>query len=91
MLAVVELGGNQFIVRVGDVIDVKKMDAEVNSTVMIHWVALLNGATFLNACRKNYLALSLPMTVSVLDNLALALSYPLLILYPKRQISISLL
>jgi large subunit ribosomal protein L21 len=33
MLAVVELGGNQFIVRVGDVIDVKKMDAEVNATV----------------------------------------------------------
>ena len=33
MLAVVELGGNQFIVRVGDVIDVKKMDAEINSTV----------------------------------------------------------
>lgn len=33
MLAVVELGGNQFIVRVGDVIDVKKMDVEVNATV----------------------------------------------------------
>ena len=33
MLAVVELGGNQFIVRVGDVIDVKKMDAEINATV----------------------------------------------------------
>ena len=33
MLAVVELGGNQFIVRVGDVIDVKKMDADVNATV----------------------------------------------------------
>jgi large subunit ribosomal protein L21 len=33
MLAVVELGGNQFMVRVGEVIDVKKMDAEVNSTI----------------------------------------------------------
>lgn len=33
MLAVVELGGNQFMVRVGEVIDVKKMDAEVNATI----------------------------------------------------------
>jgi ribosomal protein L21 len=33
MLAVVELGGNQFMVRVGEVIDVKKMDAEINSTI----------------------------------------------------------
>ncbi len=33
MLAVVELWGNQFIVRQGDVIDVKKIDAEVNSTI----------------------------------------------------------
>ncbi len=33
MLAVIELGGNQFIVRAGDVIDVKKMDAEVNATI----------------------------------------------------------
>ena len=41
MLAVVELGGNQFIVRVGDVIDVKKMDAEVNSTVST-WALLVS-------------------------------------------------
>jgi large subunit ribosomal protein L21 len=33
MLAVVELGGNQFMVRVGEVIEVKKMDAEINSTI----------------------------------------------------------
>lgn len=33
MLAVIELGGNQFTVKVGDVIDVKKQDAEVNSTI----------------------------------------------------------
>jgi large subunit ribosomal protein L21 len=33
MLAVVELWGNQFIVRQGDVIDVKKIDAEVNATI----------------------------------------------------------
>lgn len=33
MLAVVELWGNQFTVKVGDVIDVKKQDAEVNSTI----------------------------------------------------------
>jgi large subunit ribosomal protein L21 len=39
MLAVVELGGNQFMVRVGEVIDVKKMDGEINST--INAVALL--------------------------------------------------
>ena len=32
MLAVVELGWNQFIVRKGDIIDVKKVDKEVNST-----------------------------------------------------------
>lgn len=32
MLAVIELGWNQFIVRKGDVIDVKKLDKEVNST-----------------------------------------------------------
>jgi large subunit ribosomal protein L21 len=33
MLAAVELGGNQFIVRVGDVIDVKKIEAEINATI----------------------------------------------------------
>lgn len=33
MLAVVELGWNQFTVKVGDIIDVKKQDAEVNSTI----------------------------------------------------------
>ncbi|MCD5380388.1 50S ribosomal protein L21 [Candidatus Gracilibacteria bacterium] len=31
MIAVIELGGNQFNVRVGDVIDVKKMKADVDS------------------------------------------------------------
>lgn len=31
MLAVIELGWNQFIVRKGDVIDVKKLDKEINS------------------------------------------------------------
>jgi len=30
MLAVVELGGNQFIVEKGDIIDVKKQDVEAN-------------------------------------------------------------
>lgn len=35
MLAVIELGGNQFIVRQGDIIDVKKLDAEVNSTMTV--------------------------------------------------------
>lgn len=33
MLAVIELGGNQFIVREGDVIDVKKLDKEINETI----------------------------------------------------------
>ncbi len=33
MLAVIELGGNQFIVRQGDVIDVKKLDQEINATI----------------------------------------------------------
>lgn len=32
MIAVIELGGNQFTVKAGDVIDVKKLDKEVNST-----------------------------------------------------------
>ncbi|MDD3646718.1 MAG: 50S ribosomal protein L21 [Candidatus Gracilibacteria bacterium] len=35
MLAVIELGGNQFIVRQGETIDVKKVDAEVNSTITV--------------------------------------------------------
>ena len=35
MLAVIELGGNQFIVRQGDVIDVKKLDQEINATITI--------------------------------------------------------
>ena len=35
MLAVIELGGNQFIVRQGDIIDVKRQDVEVNSTVTL--------------------------------------------------------
>ena len=33
MLAVIELGGNQFIVRKGDIIETKKQDAEVNATI----------------------------------------------------------
>lgn len=33
MLAVIELGGNQFTVKVGDVIDVKKQEGEVNATI----------------------------------------------------------
>ncbi len=33
MLAVLELGGNQFIVREGDIIDVKKVDSEINSII----------------------------------------------------------
>jgi large subunit ribosomal protein L21 len=32
MLAVIELGWNQFTVKAGDIIDVKKQDKEVNST-----------------------------------------------------------
>lgn len=32
MLAVIELGGNQFTVKQGDIIDVKKLDKEVWST-----------------------------------------------------------
>ncbi|MBW7954942.1 50S ribosomal protein L21 [Candidatus Gracilibacteria bacterium] len=35
MLAVIELGGNQFIVRKGDVIDVKKLAKEVNDTLSV--------------------------------------------------------
>ncbi len=33
MLAVIELGWNQFIVRAGDVIDVKKQDVEVGKKI----------------------------------------------------------
>ncbi|MDP5039043.1 MAG: 50S ribosomal protein L21 [Candidatus Gracilibacteria bacterium] len=35
MLAVIELGGNQFIVRVGDVIDVKKLDKQVGENIEV--------------------------------------------------------
>lgn len=35
MLAVVELGWNQFTVRVWDVIDVKKLDKEIGETVAL--------------------------------------------------------
>ena len=35
MLAVLELGGNQFIVREWETIDVKKMDSEINSTITV--------------------------------------------------------
>ena len=33
MIAVIELGWNQFIVRKGDIIDVKKQDTEVGKTI----------------------------------------------------------
>ncbi len=33
MIAVIELWGNQFIVRKGDIIDVKKQDVEVGKTI----------------------------------------------------------
>lgn len=33
MIAVIELGWNQFTVKVGDIIDVKKLAQEVNSTI----------------------------------------------------------
>lgn len=35
MLAVIELGGNQFIVKVGDIIDVKKLSQEVGETLSV--------------------------------------------------------
>lgn len=35
MIAVIELGWNQFIVRKGDVIDVKKLDKEINSNFSV--------------------------------------------------------
>lgn len=58
MLAVVELGGNQFIVRKGDVIDVKKLAKEVNDNLSVEamlisdeewkelkvWAPLLSGS-----------------------------------------------
>lgn len=33
MIAVIELGWNQFTVKKGDIIDVKKLDKELNSTI----------------------------------------------------------
>lgn len=35
MLAVIELGWNQFTVKAGDIIDVKKQDKELNSTITL--------------------------------------------------------
>lgn len=35
MLAVIELGGNQFIVQKGDIIEVKKQDIEVGKTLSV--------------------------------------------------------
>ncbi len=35
MIAVIELGGNQFTVRKGDVIDVKKLDKEINANFSV--------------------------------------------------------
>ena len=35
MIAVIELGGNQFIVRKGDIIEVKKQDVEVGKTMSV--------------------------------------------------------
>ncbi len=35
MLAVVELGGNQFMVQKGDIIEVKKQDAEVGKKISV--------------------------------------------------------
>ncbi len=35
MLAVVELGWNQFIVRQGDIIDVKKLDKQIGDTLSV--------------------------------------------------------
>ena len=40
MLAVIELGGNQFIVRQGDIIDVKRQDVEINSTITLEALLL---------------------------------------------------
>lgn len=35
MLAVIELGWNQFIVKIGDIIDVKKQSEEVNGVIVL--------------------------------------------------------
>lgn len=35
MLAVVEIGGNQFIVRQGDIIETKRQDVEITSTLTV--------------------------------------------------------
>ena len=35
MIAVIELGGNQFTVKKGDVIDVKKLDKEINANFSV--------------------------------------------------------
>ena len=35
MLAVVEIGGNQFMVQKGDIIEVKKQNAEIGSTLSV--------------------------------------------------------
>ncbi|MCH2189028.1 50S ribosomal protein L21 [Candidatus Gracilibacteria bacterium] len=35
MLAVIEVGGNQFIVRKGDIIETKKQDAEVKAKITV--------------------------------------------------------
>ena len=35
MIAVIELGGNQFIVRKGDIIEVKRQDVEVGKTLSV--------------------------------------------------------
>lgn len=40
MLAVIELGWNQFIVRKGDIIDVKKLDKEVGSKITVEALLL---------------------------------------------------
>ena len=46
MIAVIELGGNQFIVRKGDIIEVKKQDVEVGKTMSVEalLVAAADGA-----------------------------------------------
>jgi len=35
MLAIIEIGGNQFVVKKWDIIDVKKQDLEIKSTVLV--------------------------------------------------------
>lgn len=40
MIAVIELGGNQFTVQKGDVIDVKKQDAEAGKTITVEAMLL---------------------------------------------------